>query len=146
MEGKPVSASAIIDRFISSEMASQGSLLHVIDCLALQVAKKHSGQECVTLGIDSVRFFNPARCGDTLIYKASVNRVWDTSMEIGVKIVAEDFRSLDHKDILSAYFTFIAVDEELNPIEVTPVIPETPDQCMRFEAAERRRQTRLFLV
>ncbi len=64
-------------------------------------------------------------------------------MEIGVKVVAEDFRTLDQKDILSAYFTFVAIDDNHQPVEVIPVIPETPEQIKRFEQAERRRQYRL---
>jgi len=64
-------------------------------------------------------------------------------MEIGVKVIAEDFRTLEHKDILSAYFTFVAVDDDHKPIEIIPVIPETPDQLMRYDEAEARRRYRL---
>lgn len=115
----------------------------VIDNLAAIVAKRHTGRVCVTLGIDSVRFLNPARHGDILVCKASVNRTWNTSMEIGVKVIAEDFRTLEHKDILSAYFTFVATDDDLKPVEILPVIPETAEQVERFEQAEIRREYRL---
>jgi acyl-CoA hydrolase len=120
-----------------------GKLMQVVDNLAAIVAKRHTGKVCVTLGIDSVRFLNPARHGDILVCKASVNKTWNTSMEVGVKVVAEDFRTLEQKDILSAYFTFVAVDDEHKPIEIVPVIPETPEQLQRFKEAERRRQYRL---
>lgn len=149
--GKPTSASAIVDQVIEvfpNDLNAHGTLfggrvMEIIDTLAAIVAKRHSGQVCVTLGIDSVRFLNPARRGDILVCMASVNRTWRTSMEVGVKVVAEDFRTLEHKDILSAYFTFVAVDDNHKPIEIVPVIPETEMQFKRFEDAERRRNFRL---
>jgi acyl-CoA hydrolase len=151
MEGKPVSASAIIDQVVEvfpNDLNAHGTLfggrlMQVVDNLAAIVAKRHTGRVCVTLGIDSVRFLNPAHHGDILVCKASVNKTWRTSMEIGVKVIAEDFRSLEQKDILSAYFTFVALDEDSKPVEINPVIPETADQEQRFKAAEHRRQYRL---
>lgn len=151
MDGKPVSASAIDDQVVEvfpNDLNPHGTLfggklMQVVDSLAAIVAKRHSGQVCVTLGIDSVRFLNPARHGDILVCKASVNKAWNTSMEIGVKVIAEDFRTLEQKDILSAYFTFVAVDDYLRPVEVVAVVPETEDQIARFEAAEKRRKHRL---
>lgn len=151
MEGKPVSVSAIIDQVVEvfpNDLNPHGTLfggklMQVVDNLAAIVAKRHSGRVCVTLGIDSVRFLNPARHGDILVCKASVNKTWRTSMEIGVKVIAEDFRTLEQKDILSAYFTFVAMDDELKPVEIIPVIPETADQMARFESAEKRRRHRL---
>ncbi len=151
MEGKPVSASAIIDQVVEvfpNDLNPHGTLfggklMQVVDNLAAIVAKRHSGKVCVTLGIDSVRFLNPARHGDILVCKAAVNKAWNTSMEIGVKVIAEDFRTLEQKDILSAYFTFVAIDDELKPTEIIPVIPETPEQIQRFKAAEKRRLFRL---
>ena len=151
MEGKPVSASAIMDQVVEvfpNDLNAHGTLfggrlMQLVDTLAAIVAKRHSGRVCVTLGIDSVRFLNPARRGDILVCKASVNRAWRTSMEIGVKVIAEDFRTLEQKDILSAYFTFVAMDDELKPAKVISVIPETPEQIQRYKAAELRRQHRL---
>jgi len=151
MEGKSVSASAIIDQVVEvfpNDLNAHGTLfggklMQVVDNLAAIVAKRHSGHVCVTLGIDSVRFLNPARHGDILVCKASVNRTWKTSMEIGVKVIAEDFRTLEQKDILSAYFTFVAVDDDSKPIEIIPVFPETPEQVDRFKQAEVRREHRL---
>ena len=151
MKGKPVSASMVIDQVVEvfpNDLNPHGTLfggrvLQIIDTLAAIVAKRHSGKVCVTLGIDSVRFLNPAHHGDILVCQASVNRTWRTSMEIGVKVLAEDFRTLKQKQILSAYFTFVAVDDHHKPIEVIPVIPETEIQKMRYEQAEERRQRRL---
>lgn len=151
MDSKPVAASAIIDQVVEvfpNDLNPHGTLfggrlMQLIDNLAAIVAKRHSGRVCVTLGIDSVRFLNPARHGDILVCKASVNRTWRTSMEIGVKVIAEDFRTLEQKDILSAYFTFVAVDDELKPVEIVSVFPETPEQVKRFKEADRRRRFRL---
>ncbi len=150
-EGKPVSESAIIDQVIEvfpNDLNTHGTLfggrvMEIIDTLASIVAKRHSGCVCVTLGIDSVRFLNPARRGDILVCMASVNKTWHTSMEVGVKVVAEDFRSLERKDILSAYFTFVAVDDNHTPVQIISVIPETPSEVRRFEEADRRRKHRL---
>lgn len=154
MEGKPVSASMIVDQVIEvfpNDLNPQGTLfggrvMQIVDALAAIVAKRHSGKVCVTLGIDSVCFLNPARRGDVLVCMASVNKSWRTSMEIGVKVVAEDFRTLDQKDILSAYFTFVAVDDDHKPVEVIPVIPETEEQLRRYAQAEIRRQHRFKLM
>jgi acyl-CoA hydrolase len=151
MEGKPVSASSIIDQVVEvfpNDLNAHGTLfggrlMQVVDNLAAIVAKRHTGRVCVTLGIDSVRFLNPAKHGDILVCKASVNKTWKTSMEIGVKVVAEDFRTLEQKDILSAYFTFVALDDDLKPVPIIPVIPETAEQKARYAAAENRRKYRL---
>jgi acyl-CoA hydrolase len=151
MPPKPVSASAIIDQVVEvfpNDLNPHGTLfggrvMQIVDSLAAIVAKRHSGKVCVTLGIDSVRFLNPARRGDILVCMASVNKTWRTSMEIGVKVVAEDFRTLERRDILSAYFTFVAVDDDHKPVAVIPVLPETPEQLKRFQEAEERRLQRL---
>jgi acyl-CoA hydrolase len=150
MEGKPVSASAIIDQVIEvfpNDLNPHGTLfggrvLQIADNLAAIVCKRHTNKVCVTLAIDSVRFINPARRGDILVCKCSVNRTWRTSMEVGVKVIAEDFRTLEQKDILTAYFTFVAIDDDHMPVEVIPVIPETPEQWRRHEEAEARRKAR----
>src|SRR5438045_1583177 len=86
-----------------------GRVMEMADRVAAVVAKRHSGRNCLTLGIDSVRFLARASHGDILIFKAAVNRVWRTSLEIGLKVFAEDFRTRQHKHIVSAYFTFVAV-------------------------------------
>lgn len=151
MKAKPVSASAIVDQVVEvfpNDLNPHGTLfggrvMQIVDTLAAIVAKRHSGYVCVTLGIDSVRFLNAARRGDILVCMASVNRAWRTSMEVGVKVIAEDFRTLDQKDILSAYFTFVAIDDNHKPTGILPVLPETDEQKRRFEEAEKRRKLRL---
>jgi len=151
MRPKPVSSSAVIDQVVEvfpNDLNPHGTLfggrlLQIIDTLAAIVAKRHCGKVCVTLGIDSVRFLNPARRGDILVCKASVNRAWNTSMEVGVKVFAEDFRTLEQKHILSAYFTFVAMDEYDKPTAIIPVVPESHEEKRRYKEAETRREARL---
>ena len=151
LPGKPVSASAINDQTAivfpndlnSLSTLFGGRLIERADLVAAVVAKRHAGRSCVTLGIDSVRFLASATHGDILVFKAAVNRVWHTSMEIGMKVFADDFQTGQRKHIVSAYFTFVGVDEKLCPIEIPPVIPETEEEKRRFREADERRQNRL---
>lgn len=149
--GKPVADSAIHDQtaiVFPNDLNAYGTLfggrvLDLCDRLSGIVAKRHSGATCVTLGIDSVRFLAPAKHGDILVFKSAVNRVWKTSMEIGVKVFKEDFRTLQRVHILSAYFTFVALDDHLKPMQIAPVLPESFDEKRRYDDAEKRRQLRL---
>jgi len=150
-KGKHVADSAINDQtavVFPNDLNAYGTLfggrvLDLCDRVSGVVAKRHSGSVCVTLGIDSVRFLAPAKHGDILVFKAAVNRVWKTSMEIGVKVYKEDFRTLQRVHILSAYFTFVALDDHLKPVEVPAVLPQSVEEKRRYEDAEKRRQLRL---
>jgi acyl-CoA hydrolase len=151
MDGKKVSETAIHDQtaiVYPDDLNPYGTLcggrvLETCDRLAGVIARRHSGRVCVTLGVDSVRFLAPAKHGDILVYKASINHVWKTSMEIGLKVFAEDFRTRSRMHIVSAYFTFVALDDHLRPVEISPVIPETEDEKRRYSQAEERRALRL---
>lgn len=146
MEGRTVFASAILDRDIAIDLDDlnpegtlfEGRVMQIVNSMALLVAQRHSACSCEVLGIDSLRFKKKVVRGDILICSASVNRAWDTTLEVGIEIVAEDFRSLEQKDVLSAYFIFLAVDDNHQPVEIPPVIPETPEQIQRFHDAENR--------
>lgn len=148
---KPCSASAVHDQtaiVFPDDLNTLGTLfggrvMEMCDVVCAVVAKRHSGVNCVTLGIDSVRFLASAGHGDILVFKASVNHAWRTSMEVGVKVFAEDFRTLAMTHVVSAYFTFVGVDEHLKPTPIPPVIPETPDEKRRYEQADARRRLRL---
>jgi acyl-CoA hydrolase len=120
-----------------------GRLMDMADRVAAVVALRHAGRGCVTLAIDSVRFHAPAGQGDILVFQAAVNRVWRTSMEVGLRILAENFRTGQRKHIVSAYFTFVAIDENHRPVPIPPVIPQSADEKRRFEKAEERRRRRL---
>lgn len=148
---KPVSHSAIHDQtsiVFPNDLNTVGTLfggrvMELADRVAAVVAKRHTGRVCVTLGIDSVRFHAPARHGDILVFQAAVNHVWRTSMEVGVKVLAEDFKTLERRHIFSAYFTLVGVDDNLCPIEIPPVLPETEEDRRRYRQADARRQARL---
>src|SRR6476646_6026355 len=139
MNAKPVSASAINDQtaiVFPDDINTLGTLfggrvMEMADRVAAVVAKRHAGRNCVTLGIDSVRFLAAARHGDILVFKAAVNRVWRTSMEIGIKVFADDNHTQIRRHIVSAYFTFVGVDEKHCPIRLVPLIPETDDEKRR---------------
>lgn len=152
MKAKKVADSAIHDQtsvVFPNDLNAYGTLfggrvLDLCDRVAGVVAKRHSGKVAVTLAIDSVRFLAPAKHGDILVFQAAVNRTWRTSMEIGIKVLKEDFRTSQQVHILSAYFTFVALDDQLRPSPVPAVIPETKEEKRRYEEAEKRRQQRLI--
>jgi acyl-CoA hydrolase len=92
--------------------------------------------------VDSMHFFTPAKRGDILIFKGAINKVWRSSMEIGLKVVTQHLTTGEFTHILSAYFTFVAVDELGVPVEIAPILPETPLEKRRYQEAELRRQRR----
>ena len=96
----------------------------------------------MTASIDHMDFLVPVRVGDLVILRSSVNRVFHTSMETGVKVWVENYRSGQNRHVSSAYLTFVAIDEAGNKLAVPQVIPETEDEKRRFEDAARRREIR----
>lgn len=150
-EGKKISESSINDhtyRIFENDLNSNdtvfgGLIMSILDRLAAVIAERHSQRTCVTVSVDGFHFLTPARKGENLICKGSVNRTWNTSMEIGLKVVAENSRTKDKKHIVSAYFTFVALDENNRPTPVPPVLPETPEEKRRYEEAEFRRNHRI---
>jgi len=119
-----------------------GRLMHWIDLAGALAAHRHSRRYVVTASIDHMDFWVPVHVGDLVILRASVNRVFRTSMEIGVKAWVENYLVDDCKHVSSAYLTFVAVDKAGNHVPVPPVIPETEEQRRRFEDAGRRREIR----
>jgi acyl-CoA hydrolase len=119
-----------------------GLVMSILDRIALVVAERHSETTCVTVSVDSMHFLGPAEKGDILLFRASLNRSWRSSMEIGVKVIAENYKTRDKRHILSAYFTFVAVDADRRPIEVPQLLAETEIEKRRYEEAGIRRERR----
>ena len=120
-----------------------GTVLSLLDRIAVVVAERHSGLACVTVSVDAVHFLAPARKGDNLIIQASINRAWNSSMEIGLRVVAEHPFINKRTHILSAYFTFVALDTTGKKSPVPRVRPETEIQKKRYQEAEIRRERRI---
>jgi acyl-CoA hydrolase len=119
-----------------------GLVMSLIDRYSVVVADRHAGGVCVTVGIDAVHFISPARRGDVLIFNASVNRAWGSSLEVGCKVEAELIGGGERRHILSAYLTFVAMQDG-KPRPVPALVPETAIERQRFEEAGLRRQSRL---
>ena len=119
-----------------------GRLMQFIDLVGAMAATRHARATTVTAAMDHLDFIAPVHVGNLLILKASVNRVFRTSMEVGVKAMVEDMRTGQIRHVSSAYLTFVAVDREGGRIAVPPIVPETADQKRRYEDAARRREMR----
>jgi acyl-CoA hydrolase len=119
-----------------------GRLMHWIDMAAAMAAHRHSRQYVVTASIDHLDFLVPVRVGDIVILRSSVNRVYRTSMEVGVKVWVENYHTESTQHVSSAYLTFVAVDASGRRLPVAPVIPETDEEKRRYEDALRRRELR----
>lgn len=120
-----------------------GQLMHWIDICAALSAAKHTNRICVTASVDRIDFHHPIKLGDAVTLIASVNRVFKTSMEVGVKVYAQNFRLGTKIHTNTAYLTFVAVDENEKPVPVDQIIPQTKDEIRRFDDAFRRREDRL---
>ncbi len=120
-----------------------GKLMHLMDIAMAIAAARHAGLVCVTASVDEINFLHPVRLGDVVVLKASVNRVFRTSLEVGVKVFAENTRSGTRIHTNSAYMTFVGLNAEGRPAPSSQVIPETPDEVRRFEQALIRRNARL---
>jgi len=120
-----------------------GVILSMMDKTAAISAFRHCRLNVVTASIDRVDFREPIHLGDLVVMKASVNYAGRTSMEVGVRVEAEELLSGRRRHTNSCYLTFVAVDRNGRPVEVPGIKPETPDEIRRYEAAQERRQRRL---
>jgi acyl-CoA hydrolase len=120
-----------------------GVVLSLMDKTAAVAAFRHARKTVVTVSIDRVDFREPIRIGDLVVMKASVNYVGRTSMEVGVRVEAEDLLSGKRRHTNSCYLTFVAVDNRGRPVEAPMVKPETRQEKRRYAAAQARRQRRL---
>ena len=120
-----------------------GAVMHLMDMTGAIAAHRHSGSNVVTASVDHMDFRCPIHIGDLIVLKASVNRVFSTSMEVGVKVYREEGQTMRREHTSSAYMTFVAVDEAGRPQSATPVIPQTAQDRRRFREAGARRRLRL---
>ncbi|HUK47205.1 MAG TPA: acyl-CoA thioesterase [Terriglobales bacterium] len=119
-----------------------GRLMHWIDLAGALAAHRHSRNYVVTASIDHLDFWTPVHVGELVVLRSSVNRVFTTSMEVGVKAWVENYISDELRHVSSAYLTFVAIDAAGKRVKVAPVIPETEVQKRRYEDAGRRREMR----
>lgn len=150
MEGKRVRDSSVITaQMMIPQDANPAGNVHggvvvkIIDEAAGVVAARHSRSNVVTASIDRMDFHQPIFVGDLLFFKASLNFVGRTSMEIGVRVEAENLMTGEVKHAASAYLTYVAIDRKGRPVEVPPLIVETDDERRRFREAKSRREMRL---
>ena len=120
-----------------------GKVMHLIDIAAAIAAHRHSRSYVVTASMDHVDFLHPVRIGELIVLKSSVNRVFHTSMEVGVKVFSENVLTGERRHTSSAFVTFVAIDDQGKPRPIPPVIPETEEDKRRYEQAEVRRRYRL---
>jgi acyl-CoA hydrolase len=119
-----------------------GRLMHWIDLAGAMAAHRHARSYAVTASVDHIDFLVPVRVGDLVILRSSVNRVFQTSMEVGVKVFVENYIADTSQHVASAHLTFVAVDANRNRVKVAPVVPETEEQQRRYDDAGRRRDSR----
>ena len=152
MEGKPVSSSysEYTELALPNDANSLGNLLggkvmHLVDLAGAMAAMRHSRRAVVTASVDQMSFLHPVKIGQWVRLKSAVNRVFRTSMEVGVKVWVEDLVKGEILHTSSAYLTFVALDGQGHPVIVEQAIPETDVEKKRYEAAGKRREYRLSI-
>lgn len=123
-----------------------GRLMHLMDIAAAISAQKHSNRIVVTASADNISFAHPISLGDVVTLESKVTRAFNSSMEVHIKVCAENIPSAKKVLTNEAFFTFVAVDQLGNPIIVPECIPETEEEQKHFDSALRRRQLRLVLA
>jgi acyl-CoA hydrolase len=153
LKGKPVSASRseMTEIVLPAQTNPLGKLLggqvmHLVDMVAAMAAHRHSNSYVVTASVDYIDFRNPVNLGEIVNLKSQVNRVFRTSMEVGVEVYSENAMTEERKHTTSAYVTFVAIDEFTRlPKPVAPLIVKTAEERQRFREAAKRRKVRLAL-
>ena len=151
LKAKPVSASAseMAEVVLPAQTNPLGKLLgghvmHMVDIVAAMAASRHANSYMVTASVDYIDFKNPVSLGEIVMLKARVNRVFHTSLEVGVEVFSENLLTGERKPTTSAYVTFVAIDEiTRKPRPVPPLILRTPEEKRRWREAEKRREIRL---
>ncbi len=119
-----------------------GSILKLLDQVAYACASRYAGRYVVTMSVDQVTFRQPIHVGELVTFMACINFTGNSSMEVGIKVIAEDIRNKIVRHVNSCFFTMIAVDDEGKPVKVPMLIPASADERRRFADAESRRAGR----
>jgi acyl-CoA hydrolase len=123
-----------------------GHVMHLVDIAAAMAASRHSNSYVVTASVDYIDFRNPINIGEIVILKSQVNRVFHTSMEVGVKVFSENALTGERKHTTTAYVTFVALDAATQqPKAVAPLLLKTAEEKRRWREAGERRKARLAL-
>jgi acyl-CoA hydrolase len=120
-----------------------GVIMYLCDEVAGIAAVRHSGNRVVTAAMDRMTFMHPVYVGHLVTVRASVNAAWRSSMEVGVRVEAENIRTGEVTHTSTAYLTMVALDEDGLPTAVPPVMAETPEEERRAREAQLRRDNRL---
>ena len=153
LHGKPVSASRseMTEIVLPAQTNPLGKLLggqvmHLVDMAAALAAHRHSNSYVVTASVDYIDFRNAVNLGEIVTLKSQVNRVFHTSMEVGVEVYSDNVLRGERKHTTTAYVTFVAIDSQTGlPKKVTPLIVRTPEERRRWQEAAGRREIRLAL-
>jgi len=119
-----------------------GNILKLLDQVAYACASRYAGRYVVTLSVDQVMFRQPIYVGELVTFLSSVNHTGSSSMEVGIKVIAENIQNRSVRHVNSCFFTMVAVDDERKPVPVTPLVPVTPDEIRRHAAALVRKDMR----
>jgi acyl-CoA hydrolase len=120
-----------------------GHVMHLVDLCGAIAAMRHARCTVVTASVDQMTFLHPVHVGELVRLKSQVNRVFRTSMEVGVKVWVENLQTGTLKHTSSAYLTFVALDRAGNRVILPPILPETDNEKRRFEDPAQRRAYRL---
>jgi acyl-CoA hydrolase len=120
-----------------------GKVMHLVDLAAAMAAMRHARTPVVTASVDSMHFLHPVHISELMILRSSVNRVFRSSMEVGVKVETENLMTGARVHTCSAYLTFVALGVDRQATPIPPVIPETEEEKRRYREAGERREYRL---
>jgi acyl-CoA hydrolase len=119
-----------------------GTILKFLDQIAYACASRYAGRYVVTLSVDQVMFLQPIHVGELVTFLAAVNHTGKTSMEVGIKVVAENIQTQETRHANSCFFTMVAVDDQRKPVAVAPIKPSNEVEARRYAAAEVRKKLR----
>jgi acyl-CoA hydrolase len=152
LEGKPVreSLSEYVELALPTDANGLGNVLggkvmHLVDLAGAMAALRHARKWVVTASVDNLHFLHPVHINELMILRSSVNRVFRSSMEVGVKMETENLMTGQRRHTCSAYLTFVALGEDRKATAILPAIPETEEEKRRFREAGERREYRLAL-